>query len=76
MEVTYENLDSIADLTTSPWFIYIWEAQPGSAFDAPVWTITRTDLSTLESRFWKSDTTLNLKWRMVNKWTDRAALIY
>ena len=76
MEVSYEKLDSIADLTTSPWFVYVWEAPPGSAFDAPVWTITRVNLTTLESRFWKSDSTYPLKERMLNKWIDRESLIY
>lgn len=76
MEIQFQKLDSIADLTTSPWYVYVWEAPPWSAFDAPVWTITRINTTTLESRFWKSDTTLNLKDRMINKWTDRESLIY
>ena len=78
MEVEQQKVDSISDITTTPWYIYVWKAPIWSAKDSPVWQITKTSLSSpFEKRFWKSNNpTIPIIDRIKNKWDDRENLIY
>jgi len=74
MEVSQIKTNTLVDKISDPLYVYIWEGPILWTEDKPVWSITRVEKSTWNSKIWLRSQLE--KDRELNKWTDRESLTY